>query len=95
MKKFLYLLLSILIVLDDYMVKISVAGETKNEKFRRITEARTRKTLYTLKLLENCSNISTYEYSDEEVNVIFTAIEKETKRVKSLFKKSTLEQFNL
>lgn len=49
--------------------------ETKREKFVRIAENRTNKILATLELLGNCSNINTYEYTQEDVNKIFNAIQ--------------------
>lgn len=37
--------------------------ETNNEKFIRIAEARTNKIIDMIKLLGNCSNMNTYQYS--------------------------------
>jgi len=73
------------------MVKIKVASETKNDKFRRIATARTLKILDDLRLLGNCANTSHYGYSEEEVVKIFSAIEKEMKRVKTLFNRPNTE----
>lgn len=73
------------------MVKPKVHGETKHEKFKRIAAARTLRTLEDLRLLGNCSNRSTYNYNTEYVNKIFSAIDKEVKRVKSLFNKPKVE----
>ncbi|MCG3254817.1 MAG: hypothetical protein KAU62_01935 [Candidatus Heimdallarchaeota archaeon] len=70
------------------MVKPKIDNETKNQKFKRIASARTRKILNDLRLLGNCSNRRTYSYSQEEVNKIFNTIEKEIKRTKSLFSTS-------
>ena len=69
------------------MVKLRVEGETKEAKFKRIAAARTRRILRDLRLLGNCSNTSTYSYDVKDVNTIFSTIEKEVKRVKSLFNK--------
>ena len=49
--------------------------ETKKQRFDRIAEARKDKILNALHLLENCSNRSNYEYTPEEVEVIFESIE--------------------
>jgi len=73
------------------MVKLRVEGETKEEKFKRIATARTRKILNDLRLLGNCANTGTYSYEKEDVNKIFSAIEKELKRVKALFNKNETE----
>lgn len=73
------------------MVKPKVDGETKQEKFKRIAAARTQRILENLRLLGNCANTRTYQYSKEDTNKIFSTIEKEVKRVKSLFDKPKVE----
>jgi len=65
--------------------------ETKEERFKRIATARTRRILDGLRLLGNCANTSYYSYTEEDVKKIFTAIEKELKRVKTLFNSNTKE----
>ena len=42
--------------------------ETKHERFKRIAGKRTNDVLDKMRLLGNCSNKNTYEYSKEEVN---------------------------
>lgn len=59
--------------------------ETKRERFVRLAEARTNKIIDMLKLLGNCSSKANYEYSDEDVRKIFTAIERETKNARAKF----------
>ena len=76
------------------MVKPRVNGETKEEKFKRIATARTLRVLNDLRLLGNCANTSIYSYTQKDVNKIFSAIEKELKRVKALFNKPK-EEFSL
>lgn len=56
--------------------------ETKREKFVRLAEARTNKIIDMLRLLGNCANKSNYDYSDTDIQKIFTAIEKELKNTK-------------
>ena len=56
--------------------------ETKREKFVRLAEARTNKIIDMLRLLGNCANKSNYDYSDADIQKIFTAIEKELKNTK-------------
>ena len=73
------------------MVKQKVEGETKEEKFKRIASARTQRILEDLRLIGNCANTGTYQYSKEDINKIFSTIEKEVKRVKSLFDKPKVE----
>ena len=59
--------------------------ETKNEKFIRVAENRTNKIIDMVRLLGNCSNKITYDYSDVQVKAIFSAIETELKNSKSKF----------
>ena len=47
-----------------------------------------------LRLLGNCSNVGAYSYNKEDIGKIFTALEKEIKRVKMLFNKPK-EKFSL
>lgn len=60
-------------------------NESKNDKFVRIAEARTNKVVDMIRLLGNCSNQRAYEYSSEEVRMIFNYIEKELKLAKAKF----------
>lgn len=59
--------------------------ESKRERFVRIAESRTNRILDQLKLLGNCANKHNYEYTDEDVRKIFSAIEKEVKNAKGRF----------
>ena len=59
--------------------------ETKRERFVRLAEARTNKILDMLKLLGNCSSKSNYEYTEEDVKKIFSAIEREVKNAKNKY----------
>lgn len=63
--------------------------ETRQQRFKRIAGARTNKILDMLKLLGNCSNTGNYEYSEDDVKKIFSAIENEVKISKAKFIKST------
>lgn len=62
--------------------------ESKREKFVRLAEARTNKIIDMLQLLGNCSNTSAYEYTQQDVDKIFTAIEAEVKEAKKKFAKT-------
>lgn len=59
--------------------------ETKREKFVRIAEARTNKIINMIQLLGNCANPSGYEYTEKDVNDIFSAIDRELKAAKAKF----------
>lgn len=59
--------------------------ETKREKFVRLAEARTNKTIAMIQLLGNCSNSSVYDYTQQDVDKIFAAIEAEIREAKKKF----------
>ena len=62
-----------------------MSNETNRERFVRIAEARTQKIIDTLRLLGNCSNSYAYEYTQKDIDKIFSAIEVELKNTKSKF----------
>lgn len=64
----------------------------KQNKFIKLAEQRTNKVLKSIEVLSHCSNVYTYEYTDEQVDKIFDAIEEELKRVKSKFKSNNPER---
>lgn len=72
---------------------------SRRERFNKIAVNRTNKILDMLRLLGNCSNTASYEYSEEEVKKIFTAIEQEVKLQKQKFgnqkKQNTNNRFEL
>lgn len=51
--------------------------KAKQDNFRRLAEARTNKIIDMLGLLGNLSNKSHYEYTQEQVDAIFQAIQHE------------------
>ncbi|HDQ22662.1 MAG TPA: hypothetical protein ENN28_01670 [Candidatus Uhrbacteria bacterium] len=59
--------------------------EIKKQKFKKLAETRTNEILKRLKILGNCSNRSAYDYTEEDIAKIFSAIEKKVKEVKSKF----------
>ena len=59
--------------------------EEKTQRFKRLAATRTNEILNKLRILSNCSNRSAYEYSEDDINKIFTAIEKATKTARSKF----------
>ena len=59
--------------------------ETKRDKFVRLAEARTNKIINMLQLLGNCANQNTYEYTQKDIDKIFSAIEAELKETKRKF----------
>lgn len=67
-------------------------NENKSEKFIRLAEGRMTKVRVALARLENLSNRSTYEYTEEQVNQMFGVLEKELAQVKSSFMKTEKEE---
>ncbi len=61
--------------------------ETKRDKFVRLAEARTNKIIDMIQLLGNCSNKNQYEYTQRDVNKIFSAIQAELDAAKKRFNK--------
>ena len=56
--------------------------ENKKANFKRIAENRTNKIILTIQQLGNLTNTSYYEYSKEDIESMFDAIEKEASSVK-------------
>jgi hypothetical protein len=69
--------------------------ETRSERFKRSATARTNAVLKRLKVLGNCANRQRYEYSEEDVEKIFTAIEQTMVGVRRMFYFPKKDQFKL
>lgn len=76
-------------LLNIAMRGVNMATEKeKAERFKRVAENRTNKIIDQIRLLGNCSNRSNYDYSEDEIKRIFSAIESELKETKSKFQQS-------
>lgn len=60
--------------------------ENKKQNFKKIAENRTNKIIDMISLLGNLSNTSYYEYTDEQINAIFDAIQEELDKQREKFK---------
>lgn len=60
--------------------------EVKRENFKRIAESRTNKIIELISKLQNLTNPSFYEYTEEEIESIFSAIQEELDKQKETFK---------
>ncbi len=70
--------------------------ETKRDRFVRVAEARTNKILQMVRLVGNLSKRGTYEYTPEDVEKIFGAIENELAAAKEKFiYKDGVKRFSL
>lgn len=63
-----------------------MATETRRERFERISASRREKVLDAVRLLENCSNKSNYEYTQDEIDNIFADIEEALEEAKAKFR---------
>lgn len=69
--------------------------EQKRERFKRLGTQRTNSVLQRLKVLGNCSNRSAYDYTEEDVNKIFSEIERRVRETKSKFHFPKNREFKL
>lgn len=69
--------------------------ENRHERFKRLATKRTNEILEKIRILGNCSNKSSYEYTEEEINKIFSEIEKQLKLTKAKFLAGRREKFKL
>lgn len=73
---------------DEEMEEKEIAGESKADKFRRLATPRVNKVIKALDTLGNCSG-SAYEYTPEQVEAMFGAIEQQLTETKEKFQKKT------
>ncbi|MBU2659860.1 hypothetical protein [Bacillus cabrialesii] len=71
---------------------MSEVQNERNKRFKNLAEKRTQKILDTLDLIANLSVKNNYDYSEEEVNEMFSAIENKTSEVKKLFIKQKTQK---
>ncbi|MBI4710533.1 MAG: hypothetical protein HY806_07640 [Nitrospirae bacterium] len=69
--------------------------ETRHERFKRVASKRTNEILEKIRILGNCSNKSSYEYAEDEVNKIFSEIDKQLRLIKARFSAGKRERFRL
>lgn len=69
--------------------------ETRSERFRRVATRRTNEILNRIRILGNCSNKSSYSYTEDDIKKIFSAIEGELRSVKAMFGNRKKNTFHL
>ena len=69
--------------------------ESKHDKFKRIAAKRTNEIVDKIRILGNCANRRSYEYTQSEVNKIFSEIDKQLKQTKVKFMEGKKERFSL
>ena len=70
-------------------------NESRHERFKRIAAKRTNDIFNRIRILGNCANKSSYEYTEEEVIKIFSEIDKQLKLTKAKFLVGKRERFEL
>lgn len=60
--------------------------DAKRQRFLRVAERRTNSILETIRLLGNTSNKNLYQYSDSDVEKIFSTVDEKLKEAKLRFK---------
>ena len=67
----------------------------KELRFKRLAELRGNRIINDLRLLRNLSNKSNYSYTDDDVKLIFDAIDDELRIAKQSFRKDTKRRIAL
>lgn len=62
-----------------------MANISKRERFEKVASTRVQKVIDMLGLLGNCANPNNYEYTDEDVDKMFGAINKALKEAKAAY----------
>ena len=74
----------------------NTSRESKSERFIRVAERRTARVLTNLRLLGQCANRRTYEYSPDQVRKIFREIRRTLGDMEKKFKETEAKtQFKL
>ena len=68
--------------------------ESKADLFLRLAKPRVEKVLKSLRILGNCSNRSSYEYNQEQIDKIFNTINEAMISTEKMFTKSKKEAEN-
>jgi len=69
--------------------------ETRSECFRRVAARRTNNILRQIQILGNCSNKSSYSYTEEDIKKIFSTIEGELRATRAMFTNRKKKKFTL
>ncbi len=72
-----------------------IRNETPQQRFNRIAESRTNAVLEKLRLLGNCASRQNYNYTEKDVEQIFSAINRQLKEVKTRFNLGKHHDFRL
>ena len=70
-------------------------GETKEDRFKRVAERRVQNILKSIQNLSQLTNKKAYQWNDEQLNKIWSAIEGELTKCKDRFNNPDSEKFKL
>ena len=70
-------------------------SESPEERFKRLATLRTNAVMDKLRILGNLSNKQLYSYSEEDIDKVFSAINKQIKEVKAKFNPEKQRGFKL
>jgi len=77
------------------MRKPANKNETPKERFKRLATLRTNVVIDRLRILGNLSNRQLYDYAEEDIDKIFSVINKQVKAAKGKFERYTRHEFKL
>jgi len=69
--------------------------EPRKDRFKRLAALRTNAVLKRIKVLGNCANRQIYEYTEEDVQKIFSEIERKLRETKAKFRFTKQDEFTL
>ena len=77
------------------MEKETPKDEHPRDRFKRLATLRTNSVLKRLKVLSNCSNRNIYEYDEQDIDKIYSEIERKVKESKAKFHFPKKKEFKL
>ncbi|MDD4989698.1 MAG: hypothetical protein PHW31_00060 [Candidatus Pacebacteria bacterium] len=77
------------------MEKQPIKNEHPRDRFKRLATQRTNIVLKRLKVLGNCSNRNIYEYDEQDIEKIFSEIDRKVKETKAKFHFPKKKEFKL
>lgn len=75
----------IVLLTVDYFYEVTTMVD-KKERFEKVATARTQKIIDMVRLLGNCSNKSNYTYTPDQVEAIFSTIQREIDLAREKYK---------
>jgi ABC-type Fe3+-hydroxamate transport system substrate-binding protein len=70
-------------------------NETPEERFKRLATSRTNAVLDKLRILGNLSNKQLYDCSEDDIDKIFSAINKQVREIRAKFQPEKEKRFKL